>query len=397
MIYADHNSTSPIAPSVTTAMQPFLSEEYGNPSSSNYLGKNARKAVEKARSQVASLLTAKPEEVVFMSGGTESSAHALIGAVAARVKQDAGNRKLILRSIVEHPCVIEPISFLEDFVGVESEVIAVDQNGQIDLDSLQKSLAKGAAILSVMLANNETGVLFPVEEIAKMAKKSGCLFHCDAVQAAGKLPLDLTRLGVDLLSISAHKFGGPKGIGALIIREGSLWQAVVRGGSQESGRRGGTEAVALIVGMGEAARIRQQGASTGTLDQVRHLRDSFEQSLLTELSGCSINGASTVRLGNTSSVVIENTLAQNLIAKLANYNICVSAGSACKSGTDAPSHVLQAMGLSSTQCFSTIRVSFGPSNTKEEVSTLVKQLCSAVKEDRRELETQSKSLMKNLG
>jgi cysteine desulfurase len=355
-------------------IRPYLSDEFGNPSSkTNSLGIRAREAIEKAREQLGCFLGAEPEEVIFTSGGTEANFSALVGVFRAQREK----RHLIL-SAVEHPAVSETAKFLREMCGVEYTQISVDCSGQLNLDQLNRAIRPDTAVLSVMLANNETGVLSPLREIVEFAHTRKLLVHTDAVQAIGKVPLDFHELGVDLLSLSAHKFGGVKGAGALFVRTGTAWEGVVKGGGQESGRRGGTESVPLIAALGEAARIRKQQMSEGLLEHVRSIRDFFEQALVERIPQCRINGTSSPRTPNTSSVLIEDTLAQDVISLLNQQGIILSAGSACKTASPEPSHVLRAMGLTTVDCLSTVRFSFGAEHTRETVLHVLDILCQTV-------------------
>jgi len=359
--YFDHNSTSPIVESVASFIRPYLTNEFGNPSSRTCeLGEHARAALETARGELTRLLNAQPGEVVFTSGGTESCFAAMIGALKAQK-----SKRHILVSAVEHPAVLEAANFARDVLGAEVSVVPVDQNGELDIGKLFDAIRIDTAFMSFMLANNETGVIFPLQEVVSIAHERGILVHTDAVQAVGKIPVDFQALGVDFLSLSAHKFGGVKGSGALLIRTGSKWEAVMKGGGQELGRRGGTESVALIAAMGEAARTRRSGFEQNSLKKLSDLRDFFESSVRDRIPGVELNGARTQRLPNTSSLRFEGVLAQDILPVLAKRGIIVSAGSACKTANVEPSHVLKAMGLTTIDCLSTLRFSFGLETSRE--------------------------------
>ncbi|MFN8390418.1 MAG: cysteine desulfurase family protein [Bdellovibrionota bacterium] len=382
--YLDYNSTAPIADGVLHAVRPFLSNEFGNPSSkTNRLGQRAREAIETARGHVANLVGSRADQVVFTSGGTESCFAALVGAFRAQK-----NKRHLVISAVEHPAVTEAAEFLRTMCGVEVTQVSVNRNGRLNIDELFEAIRPQTGVLSFMLANNETGVLFPVPEIVEMAHARGLLVHTDAVQAIGKIPVSFAELGVDLLSLSAHKFGGVKGSGALVIRDNALWEPVVKGGGQEGGRRGGTEAVALIVAQGEAAKNRKQQLDAGMAEGVRSVRDFFEAALAERIPEVMINGAAMNRLPNTSSVQFEGVVAQELVQALAERGIIVSAGSACKAGSAEPSTVLRSMGLSVVQCLSTLRFSFGPHASRESVLHTIDILCETVAYFRAEMREQ---------
>ena len=373
-LYLDHNSTSPIPDGVAQAVKPFLSSEFGNPSSkSNVYGQRAAEAIERAREQVGQLIGAPTDNIVFMSGGTESVFAAIAGVFRA-----ASAKKHLVISAVEHPAVMETASYLKSLAGVEVSIVPVDQNGEVAMDKLLAAIRPDTALLSFMYANNETGVILPLNEIISAAHQRGILVHTDAVQAVGKLPIKFTDLGVDLLSSSAHKFGGIKGAGVLVIRDNIQWEAVIKGGGQEHGRRGGTEAVAASVGMGEAARIRKQQLDSGLMHALVGLRDFFEATLTERIPEVFINGGKTPRLPNTASVRFHGIVAQDLVPALAQRGVIVSAGSACHTTSVQPSHVLKAMGIPTTDCISTLRFSFGPEITREAVLHLVDILCETV-------------------
>ncbi len=372
--YFDYNSTSPVVESISSTIRPYITNEFGNPSNKfSPLGKKAKEAIETARDQLAALVGARSDEIVFTSGGTESCFAALVGAFRARVEK----RHLII-SAVEHSAVGEAAAFLHDMCGIDVSVIPVDRNGELDLDRLFEEIRIDTGVLSFMFANNETGVLFPLREIIGMAHSRGILVHTDAVQGVGRVPLSFKELGVDLLSLTAHKFGGLKGAGALIVRSDTPWEAVVKGGGQEGGRRGGTEAVPQIVAMGEAARVTRAELAAGSPVHLEAVRNFFESTLRERIPNIFINGERTARLPNTSSVRFEGVVAEEIIPVLAKRGIVVSAGSACKTTSVEPSHVLRAMGLSTVECLSAIRFSFGPATTREALLHVVDILCETV-------------------
>ena len=387
MLYADHNSSTAVIPAVFEAAKPFFSEVFVNPSSNTTpLGQKAEQAVENARALVAKLVQAKPEEIVFTSGGTESCHSAIFGAILA----DRA-RSTIISTAVEHPAVLETLKFtsrtLED---LSFKLIPVNRSGELNWALLLQNLEKQNTLLSLMAANNETGVCFPIDKIAQLAKEKRIAIHSDGIQAAGKTHLSFSKLGLDFLSISAHKIGGPKGVGALVIKEGSKWSPVVKGGGQERGLRGGTQAVPLIVAFGQAALIAKEILEAGLETKMRNLRDSFEQNVDSNLSDCWINGKNARRLPNTSSLCISGINAFELVKNLAKKNIYIATGSACKSSDLEPSHVLTAMGLNTFDSLATLRISFGPNNTEKEATTLAHEIAKEAERQRK----QSKTLVK---
>ncbi len=393
MIYADHNSTTACSARVTASMIPYLGERFGNPSSSHRLGKEAGAEVERARESVAALLNARPSEVIFTSGGTESCLQALFGAFLGKNTTDAACTA-ICTSAIEHVAVHHAVATLAKFNSLEHTRLPVNESGVVCLSALEDALKAGAGIVSIMYANNETGVISPMKEIAALCQQYSAFLHTDSVQALGKVPLSFADLGVDAMSVSGHKIGGPKGIGALIVREGSPWEPYVTGGGQESGRRGGTQAVALIAGFGEAARELSEKLQNGEIDRLRQIRDSFEKGLLECLSGVTVNGASAERLVNTSSVSISGVSAHDVLAELSEKEMYCSAGSACKSSSMSPSHVLSAMGLSLIECLGTIRVSFGSTNSLEDAGELLEAIREEVVALRKKQEKSLAALMK---
>ncbi len=366
MIYLDNNATTQVAPQVLDAMQPFLTASFGNPSSAYSLGRDTRTIVETAREIVADLLGAQSaSEIVFTSGGTESDNWAILGAVEA-----ASDKNHIITTRVEHEAVRKLCERLETR-GFRVTWLEVDESGSLDLDALRAALSEDTAIVSVMLANNETGILFPVEEIARIVKEhSNALFHVDGVNAAGKIPINLKESAIDLFSISAHKFHGPKGIGALYIRDGVNLSTFFSGGGQESGRRAGTEAVHQIAGMGAAADfVKDLSAMTG----VKQLRDRLENEILNKIPNSRLNGTSdaAMRLPNTSSISFENVNGEMILTQLDALGICVSTGSACNSLDHKASPVLQAMNVPYSWAMGAIRFSLGRFNKNDEIDRLL--------------------------
>lgn len=366
-VYADNNATTRVAPEVLEAMLPFFKEQFGNPSSMHYLAKPAEQAITKAREQVACLLNADPSEIVFTSCGTESNNAAIRGVLAA-----LPHKKHIITTRVEHPAVRNVCQYLGKN-GYRVTELSVDKTGQIDLDELRETLDDDTALVSIMWANNETGVIFPVREIADMVKSRGALLHCDAVQAAGKLPVDLRTFNVDLLSISGHKLHAPKGVGVLYIRKGTYFSPLLIGGHQEKGRRAGTENVPYIVGLGKACELAlEQREDEQT--RVKSLRDRLEQELLEKALDASVNGDPTNRLPNTTSISFKYIEGEAILLMLSAEGIAASSGSACTSGSLEPSHVLRAMGVPFTRVHGSIRFSLSRYNSDEDITYIVEKM-----------------------
>ena len=369
MIYFDNNATTAVAPEVFEAMRPFLTSEYGNPSSAHAAGSFARKAVADARENVAALLgAASAGEIVFTSCGTESDNWALLGGLQVKADKDH-----IVTTRVEHEAVRKLVEQLEAS-GFKVTWLDVNENGLFDLAQVADAVNDSTAIISVMLANNETGVLFPVEKIAEVVKeRSDALVHVDAVNAAGKVPIDIKNSQIDLLSLSAHKFHGPKGIGALYIRSGIQLPPYFTGGGQESGRRAGTEAVHQIVGMGAAAEFV---SDFGSMEQVRTIRDKLENGIAGTVPNTRLNGTaeSDKRLPNTANIAFENTNGEAILAMLDDLGVCVSTGSACNAQGHVASLVLAAMNVPYSFAMGSIRFSLGRSNTEDEVDFVLKHL-----------------------
>jgi cysteine desulfurase len=366
-VYADNNATTRVAPEVLEAMLPFFKEQFGNPSSMHYLAKPAEQAITKAREQVACLLNADPSEIVFTSCGTESNNAAIRGVLAA-----LPHKKHIITTRVEHPAVRNVCQYLGKN-GYRVTELSVDKTGQIDLDELRETLDDDTALVSIMWANNETGVIFPVREIADMVKSRGALLHCDAVQAAGKLPVDLRTFNVDLLSISGHKLHAPKGVGVLYIRKGTYFSPLLIGGHQEKGRRAGTENVPYIVGLGKACELAlEQREDEQT--RVKSLRDRLEQELLEKALDASVNGDTTNRLPNTTSISFKYIEGEAILLMLSAEGIAASSGSACTSGSLEPSHVLRAMGVPFTRVHGSIRFSLSRYNSDEDITYIVEKM-----------------------
>ncbi len=375
MIYFDNNATTQIAPEVFEAMKPFLTEFYANPSSAYESARKTRRTIESSRLTVAEQLGASDaREVVFTSGGTESDNWAILGALEA-----APDKKHIVTTRVEHEAVRRLCEKLEK-KGFQITWLEVSEKGFLDLDELKNSLRKDTVIVSVMLANNETGILFPVEEIARIVKgNSGALFHVDGVNAVGKIPVDLKNTAIDLFSVSGHKFHAPKGVGALYIKNGVRLPPVYIGGGQENGRRAGTEAVHQIAALGAAAELVKDLSAMKT---VRALRNKLEDGVLRKIPNSRLNGTSDreMRLPNTSSVSFPNLNGELVLAKLNDAGVCVSTGSACNAENHTASPVLRAMNIPYSSAMGAIRFSLGKYNTEREVDFVLKILPKIIKE-----------------
>jgi cysteine desulfurase len=371
MIYFDNNATTSIDPAVLDAMLPFLKEQYGNPSSAYSFGKRVAQAVEHAREQVAALIGCESSEVFFTSCGTESDNTALQSALSI----DA-DRKHIITSKVEHSAIIKHAESLARR-GYEVTWLDVDSKGRIDLPQLEAAIRPDTAVVSLMWANNETGVLFPIKEAAEICRKQQTLFHTDAVQAVGKIPIALRTTAIQFLSVSGHKLHAPKGVGALYVNRRARFFPFLIGGGQENKRRGGTENTASIVGFGKAAELA--AAYIQVEEQfVRDLRDTFERQALERIPGVTVNGDQEQRLPNTTNLSIEGVDSEAMLMILDQQGVCCSAGSACTTGSLEPSHVLRAMGLSTEQARASLRFSFGRTNTMEEIDQALAILVRAV-------------------
>jgi cysteine desulfurase len=368
-IYLDHNATTPPAAEVVDAMAKALREQYGNPSSVHHFGQAAKAALDDARSAAAALVGADPSEIVFTSSGTESDNVAIRGV--AEALEVTGRRHLITSSI-EHEAVLNTFKALARR-GWKTTLLPVDQSGIVAPEALEAALTDDTALVSVMHANNEIGTIQPVAQLARIAKARGALFHTDAVQTAGKISVDVKALGVDLLSLSAHKFYGPKGAGALWIRRGVRLQPPMTGGKQERGRRAGTENVAGIVGLGVAAQLAR-GKMTAEGDRLAVLRDRLEEGVLASVHGTAINGVRSPRVPNTTNISFDRIEAESLLIALDLAGIAVSTGSACSSGTLEPSHVLKAMGFPVHRTQNSIRFSLGAANTGADVDRVLEVL-----------------------
>ena len=376
VVYMDNNATTRVAPEVVEAMMPFLVDFYGNPSSMHRFGGQVGAAVRKARAQVATLLGAEPEEITFTSCGTESDSTAILSAL-----QSFPDKRHVVTTRVEHPAVKNLCEGLDSLTGHKHRLtrLPVAADGTLDLEQYREALSDDTAIVSVMWANNETGVIFPIAEMARMAHERGILFHTDAVQAVGKVPICLKELDVDFLSLSGHKLHAAKGVGVLYVRRGTPFVPFLTGGHQERGRRGGTENVASIVGLGVACELA--GAQMADENsKVRQLRDRLEEGLLKSVPKSMLNGHKTDRLPNTANISFEYVEGEAILLHMDRYNICASSGSACTSGSLEPSHVLRAMGVPFTAAHGSIRYSLSVYNTEEEVDFVLEKIAAIIAE-----------------
>ncbi len=365
-IYLDNNATTKIDDDVLAAMLPYLSIYYGNPSSMHTFGGQVGRAVRQARTQVASLLGAEDSEIIFTSCGTEGDNAAILAALKAQP-----NRKHIITTEVEHPAILNLCRKLEKD-GYTVTYLSVNDKGQLDLNELEASLTGNTAVVSIMYANNETGVIFPIEQIGQIVKEYGALFHVDAVQAVGKIPLNMKTSTIDMLTLSGHKIHAPKGIGALYVRKGVRFRPHLIGGHQERGRRGGTENVAGIVALGEAAKLAEQHLA-GVIWEKR-LRDKLEQGILNSIPNTVINGNPVNRLPNTTNIGFKYIEGEAILLSLDQFGICASSGSACTSGSLEPSHVLRALGLPYSVLHGSIRFSLSRFTTEQEIDRVLEVL-----------------------
>ena len=368
-IYLDHNATTPVAPEVADAIATALRTTFGNPSSVHRHGQEAKTALDEARAAVARLLGAEPTEVVFTSGGSEADNLAIRGAAGALA---GSGRRHLVASAIEHEAVLQTLKALSK-LGWTTTLVRVDAGGVVTPERIAEAITNQTALVSVMHANNEIGTIQPVADLARLAHARGALFHTDAVQSVGKLPVDVRALDIDLLSLSAHKFNGPKGVGALWIRRGTRLTSQMTGGKQERNRRAGTENVPAIVGLGAAAKLALDKSSTDT-DRVAALRDRLERGILTGVPGTMVNGDPARRVANTCNISFDRVEAESLLIALDLDAIAVSTGSACSSGALEPSHVLRAMGFSPHRTQNSIRFSLGLGNTADEIDHVVEVL-----------------------
>ena len=366
-IYLDNNATTQVAPEVLDAMLPYFHDLYGNPSSMHSFGGQVSKTIREAREKVASLIGADPEEIIFTSCGTESDNTAILSALSVYPE-----RRHIVTSRVEHPAVKVLCEHLKER-GCRVTELPVDSEGRIDMKFYADSLSRDTAIVSLMWANNETGVIFPVEEAAQIAREKGILFHTDAVQAVGKIPINMKATSIDMLSLSGHKLHAPKGVGVLYVRKGTRFLPFLIGGHQEKGRRGGTENTASIVALGKACELASLNMETENT-RVKHLRDKLENELIKAIPNCKVNGDRTNRLPNTTNISFEFVEGEGILLLMDQYDICASSGSACTSGSLQPSHVLRAMGVPFTMAHGSVRFSLSVYNMEEEIDLVIEKL-----------------------
>ncbi|MBZ5722251.1 MAG: cysteine desulfurase [Acidobacteriia bacterium] len=368
-VYFDNNATTPVLPEVFEAMRPYFGEQFGNASSIHHHGQETRAAVERARESVAALLGCRASEIVFTSGGTEGDNLAIFGLAKA------GDH--VVTSTLEHHAVLNACKHLEG-AGCEITFVPVDGRGLVDPDDVRRALRPNTKLITVMMANNETGVRQPVEEIGRIAAEADVYFHSDGVQAAGKVPIDVARIGCDLLSISGHKMHAPQGVGALYVRKGTLLQPMLYGGSHERSRRAGTENVPGIVALGKAAELAREGLADGSVARIAALRDRIEQTILESVEATGVNGADAPRVPNTVNIHFDYIEGEALVIALDLKGLAVSTGAACSSGAIEPSHVLTAMGLTPDRARASLRFSLGKQNTAEDVDFALQLVPSTV-------------------
>jgi cysteine desulfurase len=366
-VYFDNNATTKVAEEVLEEIKPLFCKLYGNPSSMHTFGGQMGRRIRRAREQVAELLGCEPGEIVFTSGGTESDNAAIKGALAA-----VPDKRKVITTRVEHPAVLTVCRELENH-GYTVVELSVDRRGRFDPAELDGQLDDNTAIVTIMYANNETGVVFPIEDIAALVKSKGIIFHTDAVQAVGKIPLNLSKSNIDLLSLSGHKLHAPKGVGVLYVRKGTRLSPFMLGGHQEAGRRAGTENVPGIVGLGKACELAAENLEIEN-GKVKALRDKLEKSILAKCPDCRLNGDPENRLPNTTNISFEYIEGEAILLMLDKYGICASSGSACTSGSLEPSHVLRAMGVPFTAAHGSIRFSLSRYNTEEDVDYTIEKL-----------------------
>ena len=369
VIYLDNNATTQCAPAVVEAMLPYFSEKYGNASSMHSFGGNNRHAIDHARQQVADLIgAAHADEIIFTSCATESDNTAIFSAVRTQP-----NKKHLITSAVEHPAIMEPYKYLEA-QGYRVDFIGVDEKGRFDMERFKSVLDEDTALVSVMWANSETGTIFPIAEIARLTHEKGALFHTDAVQAVGKIPVRVQETAIDMLSLSAHKFHGPKGVGALYVRRGTRFMPYLMGGHQERHRRAGTENVPYIVGLGKAAELAQERLADGTSARIAALRDRLEQGIVSRIPDVKVNGDPEHRVPNTTNISFGYIEGESILMYLNDLGVCASSGSACTSGSLEPSHVLRAMGVPFQFAHGSIRFSLSDQTTPQDIDLVLNEL-----------------------
>ena len=375
-IYFDNNATTPLDPAVCETMLPYLQERFGNPSSGHRDGEQALFGITNARKQVATLLNCQPKRILFTSGGTEANNTAIWSAVSAFPE-----KKHIVSSVVEHASVLKPLEFLQQRFGYTIDLLPVSRDGALDLQLLAETIGPDTILVSLMAANNESGVVWPLAEIGALCREKNVLFHCDAVQLVGKAPIDLNTLPVDYFSVAAHKFHGPKGVGALYVKRTAPFTPFIMGASQEMGHRAGTENVAGIVGLGKACELAADHLETGIFN-ILDLRNRLQERFLTGIDDTIVNGAAQPRLPNTLNVSFKSCASGAMVQELDERGIAVSAHSACHSGDLDPSHVLRAMQVPETHIHGTLRISLSRFNTIDEVDELCEALPAIVAKSR---------------
>ncbi len=366
-IYFDNNATTKVAEQVLEEIKPYFCDLYGNPSSMHTFGGQIGAKIRNAREQITALLGCEPSEIIFTAGGTESDNTAIMGTLTAKP-----NKRKIITTRVEHPAVLTTCRELENH-GYTVVELPVDKQGQLALDELEEQIDDDTALVTIMYANNETGVVFPIEKIAELATDKGVIFHTDAVQAIGKIPLNLSKSNIDLLSLSGHKLHAPKGVGALYVKKGTRLSPYMLGGHQEAGRRAGTENVPGIIGLGKACELAAKNIEEEN-QRVKTLRDKLENALLEKCPGSSLNGGKQNRLPNTTNISFEYIEGEAILLMLDKFGICASSGSACTSGSLEPSHVLRTMGVPFTAAHGSIRFSLSRYNTEEEVDYCLEKM-----------------------
>jgi cysteine desulfurase len=367
VVYVDNNATTQVAPEVLEEMLPYFHDLYGNPSSMHSFGGQVGAKLKEARQKMASLIGATPDEILVTSCGSESDNTAIRATL-----ESYPDKKHIITTRVEHPAILNLCEYLAEN-GYRVTFLPVDRQGRLNPEDLYKSLSDNTAIVSIMWANNETGVIFPIEEMARVVRERGVVFHTDAVQAVGKIPINVQQVPVDMLSLSGHKLHGPKGIGALYIRKGTKFSPFLIGGHQERGRRGGTENVASIIGLGKACELAAKHIGEEN-ERVKHLRDKLENKILKRVPNAMVNGDRERRLPNTTNISFEYVEGEAILLMMNELGICASSGSACTSGSLEPSHVLRAMGVPFTAAHGSIRFSLSIYNTEEEIDFIFEQL-----------------------
>jgi len=380
LIYFDNAASTAVHPEVVKEMVPYFDTEYGNPSSIHQFGRKAKNAIQKARKQVAALIGAEPDEILFTSGGTESNNIILYGIsnIPLRTRPFQELRNHIITSSIEHEAILQPCKNLEE-IGCKITYLPVDESGMVDLPDVANSLTEDTIIVSIMFANNEVGTIQPIKEISELCKKYDVLFHTDAVQAVGKVPINVKELGIDALSVSSHKINGPKGVGALFIKKGIKPNPIILGGGQENGMRSGTENVASIVGFGKACEIAKEKLNEN-ISHFQTLHSSILSKIVKEIPHVKLNGHTEKRIFNNLHLTFLGVNGEDLIIKLDEHNIAASTGSACSVHTQKASHVLKAMGFNHEQITGSLRISFGYMNTLDEVKQAVEVLKKVVAE-----------------